>query len=140
MAVKISVLNIVSKELEGNKQVVPHTPSDLFGKDDLDTVYYDPDTNRITIFLCAFHTGPDQREPNKFNYSLLPDVPEMESHVDYQGPSYYQDKLVSFTPLPGNHDYSFMSFAVLNIAEHPGKPPMYVTMPWAGVKFSFDGK
>lgn len=139
MAVKISVLNIVSKELEGNKQVVPYTPSGLFGKDDLDTVYYDPDTNRITVFLSAFHTGPDHQVHNKFHYSLLPDTPAMESHVDYQGPSYYQDKLVSFTPLPGNNDYSFMNFAVINIGESE-RPPQFVTIPWAGAKFSFNGK
>ncbi|WP_262188739.1 hypothetical protein [Serratia entomophila] len=140
MALKLAVLNIVSKELNGNQQTVPFESYGVFGKDNLDTVYYDPDTNRVTVHLSGAHTGVDGRDPDNFQYSLSPDTTEMESHVDYDGETVLSNKLISFTPLPGKNDYRFMNFMTVNIAESAHVPPVWVTLEWAGANFSFDGK
>lgn len=140
MAVKIAVLNIVSKELNGNQQRVPFEPYGAFGEDNLDTVYYDPDTNRVTIHLSGAHSGLDLREPGNFNYSLLPDTAEMESHVHYEGGNTLKDKWISFTPLQGKNNYSFANYMVFLFEPLPPTPPTWLTMKWVGVDFSFEGK
>lgn len=143
MTVKIKIFEFIDKEFENHIVAVPFTPEGgrgqndfVFGSDDLDTIYYNPDTDKITIYLSHYHTGYNAKNTVEAAWSINPALDKDSVTIERDS---NRATLFSFTPLAGKNDYTFINYIIFNIGDTESqKPPMYVQQVYVAANFTFE--